>query len=291
VVRRAISKTLLDLHREHKSQRALIAELGGSRSAPRLVLYGDLLREGGDAPRAAAAYEAAVRAAPDDPTPVARLADLPGRPIQERIKRYHSLIEMQPGTVQHTYELADLLFKSHDDAGATRALEQAAGRFETSPMVQNRIADLLVAHGLDAAARPIRAQAVTLEPTNVEYLLALASLERRLGHNTEAIAAYRRFLELAGANPSAYERLVMECEKRGFAELVRTFAGEALTRWPDDLDGRRRYAGWLVGQGDLKASLAQWNEILRRAKQPFMADQAKFHIHLLEDKIMLQGNR
>jgi tetratricopeptide (TPR) repeat protein len=284
--RHAMVADVIALYRRHHAMAVAAAELASARSARTLVLRGDIELELNKRAQAKASYEAARKLDPADADPLLRLAQLPGTSAQTKIDHYQQLIRAHPVELRYAYELADVHYQAGDKVETRAVLEEIAQRFASVATVQDHVAGLLTRYGFNEEALPCRKRAAELDVGNAEYALAVADLQQTLRHTAEATAEYREFLRRTGGDHAAYDRVLTRADG---LPGEGTFFEEALSRWPEDQPLRRRYAGWLERQRDYRKAAEEWKTLEKRARTPFDAEQARFHLRRVSDKLLIDG--
>lgn len=285
--RRAIAQGLLRLNREKKALPELLRRLKDAKTAPRLILRGDLEGELGQRAAAVASYEAAAKLDPTDAEPALRLASVAKTPA-ERADRYAALVAAHPSELRYALELADLRFANKDAAGGKRALVEAGQRLASAPAAQDQIARRLAEHGDAADALVCRERAAALEPRDVDVAFALGDAYRAVGDKVHAVHAYADALTRSDGSRAAWEHEISALERAGYDEELDQRYEEMRKRWPADATLTRRHATALERMKKLERAIALWRELGSRARAPFEKAQADYNVKRLQERKMLE---
>ncbi|MBO6937071.1 MAG: HEAT repeat domain-containing protein [Deltaproteobacteria bacterium] len=140
----------------------------------------------------------------------------------------------------------------------------------------------LRAHPSDPArAEEVLQRIVTLEPGDVESLLALERVQTTRGDLEAAIATLRK---LTSADPRRAPRYLQRMAEHAHAlyrdeDAVR-FAAEAVSRTPDDAEGHRRLGDLLRARQDLDGAIRAYEKALQLDERLFTTyfDLAELHL-------------
>jgi Flp pilus assembly protein TadD len=127
---------------------------------------------------------------------------------QAAIQQYLTAVHVQPDVAGPRSNLAQLLDRMNDAAGARRwraeelpLLRRDALLTPNHATTQYRYGLSLYLDGQEAEALPLLARAAEIEPSNVDYQLALALLNERLGHNQAALRGIQTVRQLRPHDP------------------------------------------------------------------------------------------
>lgn len=186
--------------------------LGDGTDAKRHALMAEWLERSEFFPEAAAAYEAALALQPDR---------------------------------EWRLRLASLKYDMGEEAAALAAWQAAVEPADTPPGELSEIATILLGKGFKAEAETLYARAMTLEPENLDHVLAYARLLSGRDDHAGAVAQYTR---LAEQDTNEYlksegERGLLDAyEALGTLEEQRTAWEAAITSAPQDTAARLKLA-------------------------------------------------
>jgi tetratricopeptide (TPR) repeat protein len=184
---------------------------GDDRSALRrrwavtLGSLGDAARTAGDAPRAIAAYLAALDVAPRDPLLLLNLglARAAQGDMTGAVAAYRESLQRDPRQIMTEVNLGNALEQAGDPAGAVAAYERAIARDPTAALPRLNLGTHYLRNDQAAQARPYLEQALARDPglATGHFQLALALL--KAGDLDAAARAVRRSLALDTAHAEA----------------------------------------------------------------------------------------
>jgi tetratricopeptide (TPR) repeat protein len=119
--------------------------------------------------------------------------------VAEAAQQFRKEVEHSVNDLDGFSNLGSMLTELGKYAEAETAFRSAVHMKET-PFNLNNLGATLAYLGRDAEALPLYQQAVALQPASHMYWINLGDSQRRLGHAREAIAAYKRALNLTSAN-------------------------------------------------------------------------------------------
>ncbi len=138
---------------------------------------------------------------------------------------------------EYHYDLGVAYFGTHDYKSAIRALEEAIRIDPKMDLAHFFLGNTwAVSGGLDKAVASYR-NALTLNPTNAGYCLALGKVLGQLGpdYDREAIEWLRKALKLKPADAASEFALALACERVNDLPCAKTFAEDVAKRYPDEL--------------------------------------------------------
>lgn len=119
--------------------------------------------------------------------------------VAEAAQQFRKEVEHSVNDLDGFSNLGSMLTELGKYAEAETAFRSAVQMKET-PFNLNNLGATLAYLGRDVEALPLYQQAVSLQPASHMYWINLGDSQRRLGHAREAIAAYKRALNLTSAN-------------------------------------------------------------------------------------------
>jgi tetratricopeptide (TPR) repeat protein len=166
---------------------------------------GDAARTAGDAPRAIAAYQAALDVAPGDPLLLLNLglARAAQGDLSGAVAAYRESLQRDPRQIMTEVNLGNALEQAGDPVGAVAAYERAIARDPTAALPRLNLGTHYLRADQAAQARPYLEQALARDPglATGHFQLALALLKE--GDLGAAARAVRRSLALDTTNAEA----------------------------------------------------------------------------------------
>ena len=150
--------------------------------------------------------------------------------LQTMASRFGTLAEYQ-------YDLGIAHYGIHNYKNAIHALEEAIRIDPKMDLAHFFLGNAwAVSGGLDKAVASYR-KALTLNPTNAGYCLALGKVLGQLGpdYDREAIEWLRKALRLKPADAASEFALALACERVNDLPCAKTFAEDVAKRYPDEL--------------------------------------------------------
>ena len=179
-----------------------------------------------------------------------------------RTPRPVSLAPLPANAYAH-YLAGKLALYRHDPAAAADELRLAAEAAPDQPMISVELARALVKAKRLPAARDVLAIARTRWPDHAEVWLASGEvLEDAPATRTQALAAYRRALELEPKEEHAYLGLARTQQAAGDAAGAERSLRKLVAKVPSSIDGHYRLAQRLEERGDRAAAIAQLRAVL-----------------------------
>jgi tetratricopeptide (TPR) repeat protein len=231
----------LDEHGDRQGAMALTLQLltQSPKFAPAIKLKGMLLEEAGQSAEAEAAYEEALKIAPNDPDLLFKtgISKLHAGDRDQAIKLLEHCTRLSPGDGEAQFYLAQAYHLNGQDKLALAAIRQSLKAEPDNPPVWQKYGELLCSTGdcegglkwllqaqhsnpslpmidydiawtdfklMDvASAAPYAARAVATQPNDVPSLELLATTNVKLAHWQEAETAFQRILSLHSENLEA----------------------------------------------------------------------------------------
>lgn len=213
---------------------------GGERKARTLYNLGIAYRNTGteNKPKAAEAFEQAIRIAPTYIEPRFGLASLEP-PTAEGNKRaltqYQKVLDLQPNHAPAYFRLGMVYADLKDKKAAIKAYEKAVGLDPSYIVARYNLGLLLMATKARHRANEQFARILELEPEHARSRFNLGRVAYGLKHYDEAIAEYRQALELRqGDYPEAQLNI-------GLTHVAKKDYTEAVTAYKQAIGSRLEY--------------------------------------------------
>jgi tetratricopeptide (TPR) repeat protein len=273
VIRRRLAERALELGLYADARGHLETLLERSPRRARLYeLYGECLEALGENPAAAAAYNLAIRYAPQRTRSYLRLADLLRYRLDQSdqaARTLDALVQANPASALAHVARA----RFHQEFGslsqAARDITRARQLAPAAAAVLKASAEIAALRGRVRAARRYWQRGLKHHPRRSELVLGLASLELDAGHPGRALACLRRGLEKLPDHPELLRTLAEVYLRKGdlaaVSRLARGLAKKKRRLWPlgDYLRGRAR-----MHQGRWVAAIRTLERVTRAEGTP-----------------------
>ncbi len=239
-----------------------LAEAAGATNPQPWRRLAKALERNGQVEAAAEAWRGVLIAAPNDPGAHERLGVLLeelGR-VEEAAAHQKAFAETDPSRTKPWKRYARTLEGLGRDAEAFQVWRRLAELEPGDHQAQARLAELLLAQGLKARAiAPLRAMAETGDDLGAWRRLARVLSE--LSRVGEAVAAWRKVLEIAPAELEAHAALAELLEADPAVALPHLRAVAEAT--PKSPEAWRALARALVSLGDTQGAVEAWRRLLK----------------------------
>lgn len=271
-VRRELYSAMTDSFVAQNALGAWIAELerenSGRDSYDRAVLLGRLHDQAGNATQAIRAYQRALSSRPTDIDAQRAIAQLYRRQGERELEiaAYRRLVQLAPRETDWVIELADLLVNSGHRDEALQMLAEASRRSGDDSSVHERLAEVYARLGRRDESLHETELVVRLDPSSPVALAALGRQYMERDQRDRAMATWRRIIDGARDRGRAALALGNVYFDNGMLAEASEMFLEAVTRRPDDVEIRLRYAEVLERQRQFEPAIAQWREVLNRTQ-------------------------
>src|SRR5690606_4404843 len=194
--------------------------------------------------------------------PVVRLAALILIAACSRTPKPVSVAPLPADAYAH-YLAGKLALYRDDPAAAAAELRLAAQAAPDQPMIAVELARALVKAKRRDAARDVLVLARKQWPDHPQVWLASGEvLEDAAATRNEALAAYKRAIELEPTDEAAYLGLARTLDATGDRAAAERTLRRLITRVPGSIDGHYQLAQRLEQRGDRKGAIAELRAVL-----------------------------
>jgi len=185
--------------------------------------------------------------------------------LAEGIALYQRILAARPDMMAASRHLAFDFWRAGDVGAAIDALRSAMRAGPATPGAQIQLATYLSEAGRSAAAIELLQQAARAEPT-LDSLNALGIAYARAGRQADALATFKRSLEIDPGNAMTYENIgAVHLDTGRLADARQAFE-RAIASNPDSSQGHAGLAMVAIRQGDRRTAIERWERAV--ALQP-----------------------
>lgn len=183
---------------------------------------------------------------------------------------YRRALELRPDSVVLRTQLADLLQRRNDVAGAARLLEPLSKAQPGDARVALRYAELLLTSGAADEALSVLNRAIDSDSTNVALNARAAAILTSKGDHAGAERRLRQALRSAPNVPGLQMELALTAARQGRTKEAAEALDRVIAAAPTLVPALTARAGIAIDSGDPEGAL----QLARRAKElaPFQAD-------------------
>ena len=185
--------------------------------------------------------------------------------LAEGIALYRRILAARPDMMAASRHLAFDFWRAGDVGAAIDALRSAMRAGPATPGAQIQLATYLGEAGRSAAAIELLQQAARVAPT-LDSLNALGIAYARAGRQADALATFKRSLEIDPGNAMTYENIgAVHLDAGRLADARQAFE-RAIASNPDSSQGHAGLAMVAIRQGDRRTAIERWERAV--ALQP-----------------------
>jgi len=258
---------IIDIYRRKQALSQLLAQYEkdwpeGARGHFEWDTLGKLYEETGSQDKAIAALKKAVAKAPWELETQRRLIALlenSGRD-DEALAQYEAVVRAAPGEARFQLELAERYWRRGQEKKALESLTRLESRFPQDAGVLGAIADLYTRWGKEDLAIAEYERLAKLEPDDPGHLVTLGEQYYQKGDKTKAAAIWKR---IAGTGkPSGFAKLAeVEAEHGNTTEAIAGYR-KAIELDAKNPDYHKGLASVLEQKRDWKGALDEWETVL-----------------------------
>lgn len=197
---------------------------------------------------------------------------------KEVISEYKQLIRIAPQRYRFQFDLVRLYFRIGDRKAAEKMLDRIESRFRRDPDVHVTLADTYMRFDMREDALRIYKKLVRMDPRNDAYILGLGEYYYQAGELDKAVDTWVKLLDSSLEEAEAHGKLGQVLAEHGLVEKGLSHFEKAVEIAPDDTGMRRGLALAYERARRWQNAIDEWNTILEKADQPFIANEARSRI-------------
>jgi tetratricopeptide (TPR) repeat protein len=203
---------------------------------------------------------------------------------------YAALVALDPANFSRRMLQVRFLLRGDDVDGAEQALRSAIAATPDKIEPKLALAGLLASKRDFAAGEKSLLQLVDQSPADIELLVGLGDFYTGHGKASQAVATYRKAIELDGTGPQglvARNRLAAASLKAGDRGTAAKLVAEVLAENAQDGDALALNAQLALDKGDAAAAIADLRALLRNKPDSIPAQRALAQAYLANNDMVL----